>query len=146
MRRIDTNDMDMVMSVKSRGNSRRYAFADYSDKIKVRNPTAKILRDRRKQIKNQTQKTMGKPMAGANALMELKASMRKPQLTRLTAKVMGNVRCNTTHIWDGSNWTKFIGILTVSQVKNKFPNVRELMYSKDGEEFGDSWYTVSNVH
>ena len=143
MRRIDTNDMDMVMSIKGKGNSRRYAFNDFSDRVNARNPIAKILKDRIKQNKNQ--KTMPKLMEGSKALMSLKGSMRKVQLIKMPS-TGERVHCNTTHIFDGENWTMLWGIIPISQVKKHYPSVRELMYSKDNEKFGDLFMAAGNVH
>ena len=143
MKRIDLNDMDVAMTFKGKGNSRRYTFNDFSDRIRVSNKVAKILKDRIKRNKNRND--MPKLMEMSEALVELKKTMRKPQLIHMPRNG-GRVHCNTTHIWDGKNWTMRVGVLPVGQVKNEYPNVMELMYSKDNETFGDWFKTAGNVH
>ena len=135
--------MDMVMSIKGKGNSRRYAFNDFSDRVNARNPIAKVLKDRIKQNKNQ--RDMPKLMEMSEALQGLKRTMRKPQLVRMPRNGE-RVHCNTTHVWDGENWVMFWGVIPVSQVKEHYPNVQELMYSKDNELFGDWFKLAGNVH
>jgi hypothetical protein len=159
MRRIDIDDMDAVMSFKGKGNSRRYAFDDFSDRIRLENKIAKILRDRKKRSDNQLNKgkTMGKPMAGANALMELKASMRKPQL-EMVYKDQKNVRCDTTHIFtsehteviDGLESLEelvFNGIITLSQAKRQCPGIQSIHWSRSSDGMiGNRYSVVGNVH
>lgn len=136
MRRIDTNDMDMVMSIKGKGNCKRYAFDDYSDRIHL-GPKVKV-----EPIK------FYDDMDTENKVLEkLVMQLRKPQLVMKSNNIV-RVRCNMTHIWDGSRWAKVVGVLTLSEVKSKYPTVKELMYSKDNETFG-AWYiaqAVGNVH
>ena len=140
MRRIDTNDMDMAMSIKGKGTSKQYAFDDYSDRIRIGSEIKKV-----ETIKFYDD--MNTATKGYSILEKLAKELRRPQLV-MKANNVDRVRCNMTHVWDGSAWTKIVGVLRLSEVKSKYPTVKELMYSKDNESFG-AWYIaqeVGNVH
>lgn len=159
MRRVDIDDMDAVMSFKGKARNWRYAFKDYSDRIKVVNNSVKILQDRIKRKNNQPKKEhMGKPMEGAEALLKLKASMAKPQLV-MVYKDQKNVRCDTTHIFtsehveeviDGIEFLEemvFNGIITLSQAKKQCPGIQSIHWSRSSDgEIGNMYSIVGNVH
>ncbi len=159
MRRVDIDDMDAVMSFKGKARNWRYAFKDYSDRIKVVNNSVKILQDRIKRKNNQPKKEhMGKPMEGAEALLKLKASMAKPQLV-MVYKDQKNVRCDTTHIFtsehveeviDGIEFLEemvFNGIITLSQAKKQCPGIQSIHWSRSSDgEIGNMYSAVGNVH
>lgn len=152
MKRIDFNDMDAVMSFKGKGNSRRYAFNDFSERIKVENKTAKILKDRIKQIKNQ--KVMHSKVKGYDQLEKLGKSLRKVQLERKeSVESPYRGRCNMTHIEEnlfpnlrGNEVTNIEGTLSISQVKEQYPDVLAVYWSKDMEEFTDAYHAANNVN
>ena len=162
MRRVDIDDMDAVMSFKGKARNWRYAFKDYSDRIKVVNNSVKILQDRRKRKNNQPKKEhMGKPMEGAEALLKLKASMAKPQLV-MVYKDQKNVRCDTTHIFTSEHTVEvktktgnkvaleemvFNGIITLSQAKKQCPGIQSIHWSRSSDgEIGNMYSAVGNVH
>lgn len=141
-RSVHDDAVGQTVRCKSKGTSKRYAFADYSDKIKLSNKTAKILKDRIKQIKNQ--KVMHSKVKGYDKLQELAKSMRKVQLVKTHADG-GRIRCNMTHVWNGERWSVIGRIMSISEVKSKYPNVQELMYSKNDEVYGDVYMAAANV-
>ena len=158
MRRVDIDDRDAVMSFKGKARNWRYAFKDYSDRIKVVNNSVKILQDRRKRKNNQPKKEhMGKPMEGAEALLKLKASMAKPQLV-MVYKDQKNVRCDTTHIFTSEHTVVvggkvvleemvFNGIITLSQAKKQCPGIQSMHWSRSSDgEIGNMYSAVGNVH
>ena len=153
MKTVRTADMDVTMSFKGKGSSKQYAFTDFSDRIKIESKTAKILKDRVKQ-KLINKRAMDTATKGFDKLEMLGKSMRKVQLVMrpgLDEPFKG--KCNMTHIevnlypnLRGNEVINIEGTLSISQVKNQYPNALAVYWSKDMEEFTNAYHNADNVN
>lgn len=135
---IHDKSVGQTIRCKNKGMSKRYAFADYSDDIQIGGKVKQV-------YTHKFYDDMNSKTKGFDKLQELAKSMRKVQLVK-THGDKGRIRCNMTHIWNGKRWAVINQIMTISQVKREYPNVLELMYSKNDDVYGDVYKAAENVN
>lgn len=132
MKKVSYDKVEHTISTKGKNGSKQYAFADYSDSIKLEDLT------KLRGLKNKFKDTPKK---------EVK------QKVVIKTIIPGNaLRVNTTHVTvpcvpykskGGGNVMVVDQVIvidryiTVSKIRKMYPSATELMYSIDNEVFGD---------